>query len=159
MAIAEDKAQELCSKSEWETVVTSFPPRLESLSAATLKKQANRIRRFLDKEKAQPGAEGRLALFEEALARLEAGRTAEESKEKLSARREKEKAAREREKSLRERRNEVRTRLQEKAEKEKAEKEGPPKDDDGAKKSGPQGVRKHLQAAAQSGKKTGMRKV
>lgn len=160
MATTQEKAQELCSKTEWDTIVNSFPPRLAELSQAVLKKQANRVRRFLEKEKAEPGTDGRLALFEEALKRLEEARASEDTDNaKLAARREKEKAARDRQKSVNDRRKEVKTKLKEKADKEKAEKEGEPKEDGKEKKAGPQGVRKHLQAAAKSGTKSGFRKV
>ena len=161
MATAQDKAQELCSKTEWDTIVNSFPPRVSELAPAVLKKQANRVRRFLDKEKAAPQAEGRLAMFEEALQRLEAARPQEDGEnEKLVSRREKEKAARERTKSVVDRRNEVKTKLKEKADKEKAEKEGEPKDDGKEKKGGGKGVRGNLQAAAKRSQgKIGSRKV
>jgi hypothetical protein len=161
MATSQEKAQQLCSKTEWDTLVNSFPPRLSELPPAVLKKQANRVRRFLDKEKAsESGTAERIALFEEALQRLEAARPAEAGEnEKLAARREKEKIAREREKSLRARRQEVKAKLQEKADKEKAEKEGEPKEEDAKKKTGVKGVRAHLQAAARSQGKIGTRKV
>ena len=161
MAISQDKAQELCSKTEWDTIVNSFPPRVSELSPAVLKKQANRVGRFLEKEKATESASAeRLALFAEALERLQAARPEEGDNEKLAARREKEKVAREREKSVRDRRQEVKTKLQEKADKEKAEKEGEPKEDGEKKKSGGKGVRGHLQAAAKRSQgKIGTRKV
>ncbi len=162
MAIAQDKAQELCDTTEWNTVVTSFPPKLAELAPNAAKKQANRVRRFLEQEQKSPGAEGRLALFQEALARLEEAR-GEVSKDdaKLSARREKEKAAEARKKGVRDQRHEVRTKLAEKAEKEKAEKEGESKDEsDKPKKSGGRSLRANLQAAgaARQGK-IGTRKV
>ncbi len=148
MATTQDQAKELCVSSEWNTVVNSFPPRVSELSPAVLKKQAARVRRFIEKEKAEPGAAGRLALFEEALKRFEEARPAEEGEnEKLAARRVKEKAARDREKAVRDRRGEVKTKLHEKAEKEKLEKEGPPKEIDEEKKAG-KGVRANLRAFA-----------
>lgn len=161
MATSQEKAQELCTKTEWDTVSNSFGPRIGELSPAVLKKAANRVRRFIEKEKAEPGDAGRLAVFEEALNRLEEGRASadEGDNAKLAARREKEKAARDRQKSGNDRRKEVKTKLKEKADKEKAEKEGEPKEDGKEKKAGPQGVRKHLQAAAKSGTKSGFRKV
>jgi hypothetical protein len=160
MATSQDKAQELCSKTEWDTIVNSFPPKVGELTPAVLKKQANRVRRFLDKEKAQPQADGRVAMFEEALSRLEAARPSEEGEsDKLAARREKEKAARERNKSVADLRKEVKTKLKEKADKEKAEKEGDSADSKD-KKSTSQGVRGHLQAAAKRSQgKIGSRKV
>lgn len=162
MAIAQDKAQELCDKTEWSTVVNSFPPRLGELAPNVLKKQANRVRRFLEQEQKTPGAEGRLALFEEALQRLEEARgEVPKDEAKLTVRREKEKAAEARKKGVRDQRHEVRTKLQEKAEKEKAEKEGENKDEsDKPKKSGGRSVRAHLQAAGAARQaKAGPRKV
>ena len=163
MATPQEKAQELCTKTEWDTISNSFPPRMGELSSAVLKKAANRVRRFIEKEKTEPGESGRLAVFEEALKRLEEGRASADEGEgetaKLAARREKEKAARDRQKSVNDRRKEVKTKLKEKADKEKAEKEGEPKEDGKENKSGPQGVRKHLQAAAKPGAKSGFRKV
>lgn len=147
MATTQDQAKELCSSSEWNTVVNSFAPRVSELTPAVLKKQAARVSRFLEKEKAAPGAAGRVALFEEALKRFEDARPSNEGEnEKLAARRVKEQAARDREKAVRDRRGEVKTKLHEKAEKEKLEKEGPPKELDEEKKVG-KGVRAHLQAA------------
>lgn len=164
MAIALDKAQELCDKTEWSTVVNSFPPRLGELAPNVLKKQANRVRRFLEQEQKSPGAEGRLALFEEALKRLEEARgEVPKDEAKVVARREKEKAAEARKKNVRDQRQDVRAKLQEKAEKEKAEKEGESKDDsaDKPKKSGGRSVRAHLQAAGATVRqaKAGSRKV
>ncbi len=163
MAIAQDKAQELCDKTEWSTVVNSFPPRVDELAPNVLKKLANRVRRSLELEEKTPGADGRLALFQEALKRLEDAR-GEVSKddEKLAVRREKEKAAEARKKGVRDQRTDVRGKLQEKADKEKAEKEGEPKEDaaDKVKKSGGRSIRNNLQAAgaARQGK-IGTRKV
>lgn len=163
MAIAQDKAQELCDKSEWSTVVNSFPPRLGELAPNVLKKQANRVRRFLELEEKTPGAEGRLALFQEALQRLEEARgEVAKDEEKFAIRREKEKIAEARKKGVRDQRQDVRTKLQEKADKEKAEKEGEAKDEaaDKPKKSGGRSVRSHLQAAGASRQgKIGTRKV
>ncbi len=162
MAIAQDKAQELCDKTEWSTVVNSFPPRLGELTPNVLKKQANRVRRFIEQEQKTPGAEGRLALFEEALQRFEETRgEVPKDEAKMAARREKDKATEARKKSVRDQRHEVRTKLQEKAEKEKAEKEGESKDEsDKPKKSGGRSVRSHLQAAGAAHQaKAGPRKV
>lgn len=158
MAITQDKAQALCSKTEWDTLQNSFPPKLNELSPSVLKKQANRIRRFLDKAKAESADAERLALFEEALRRIEAARgDDEQSNDKLAARRAQEKAAQEREKALRDKRKDVKTKLLEKAEKEKSEKEGEPKENDKPQKSG-KGIRANLQANARPAK-TGLRKV
>lgn len=148
MAISQEQAEKLCSKTEWDTVVNSFPPKLNELSAAVLKKQANRVRRFLDKERGASDSDDRLALFEQALERLNGARSDEsENNEKLAARREKEKAAFEREKAVRDRRKEVKTKLKEKADKEKAEKEGEPKEENKEKKAG-KGIRANLRANA-----------
>jgi hypothetical protein len=161
MAISQEKAQQLCSTTEWNTLENSFPPRLGELAPAVLKKQANRVRRFLEQEKKASSEGDRVAMLAEALERLEQARPQEEqSEDKLAARREKEKAARERNKAVRERRTEVKSKLKEKADKEKLEKEGPPSEDGKEKKSG-KGLRAQLQAAAapRSQGKIGTRKV
>ena len=162
MAISQDKAQELCSTTEWNTLENTFPPRVGELAPAVLKKQANRVKRFIEHEKKSPRGAEHLAMLEEALQRLEAARPADDAaNEKLAARREKEKAAFERAKDVRDRRHEVKTKLKEKADKEKAEKEGKTEEDAAEKKkSGGKGVRAQLQAAGKHSQgKIGQRKV
>lgn len=117
MTITQEKACELCNKTEWATLEKSFPPRLDELSTAIAKKQANRVRRFLDEERGQPQSETsevRQMIFEEALRRLEA-RLPDKDDDAKAAKREKEKAQRERSKALREQQIAVKAKLQEKA--------------------------------------------
>ena len=161
MAISQDKAQELCSKPEWDTVTKTFAPRIEELTASVLKKNANRIRRFLEKEKTQPDSAQRVAVFEEALQRIEAQTPAQDdTNSKLEARRIKEKAARDKAKAIADKRAEVKTKLKEKADKEKAEKEGADAANDNKEKSNSGGVRSRLQDAGKHTQgKIGSRKV
>lgn len=119
MSLTIDEAQALCTTTEWNTVQTSFSPKLEQIPAAVAKKQANRIQRFLDKCEDSKKQQ----LFKEALERLKA-KAPERDNAESDSRREKEKAARAKAKEARGRLLDVRTKLKEKAEEEKAAKEG-----------------------------------
>lgn len=123
MPISKDDAQALCSKTEWNTVEASHPPKLSKLSGSAAKKQANRVKRFLAKEESGDKDKKRIAVFQEALDRLTELVPAKDADPKKAAKREKEKAARERAKQTREKRVDVRERLNKKAEEEKTETE------------------------------------
>lgn len=159
MSISKDKAEELCSKTEWDTLGNTFPPKVDELKGSVAKKHSNRVRRFLDKEQAEDGAPvDRVKMFEEALERLEPLIPAKAENPKLEARREKEKAAREKAKEVRDHRTEVKEKLIEKAEKEK-EKEGGA-DESNEKTSTGNSVRSRLQSAGKHTQgKIGSRKV
>lgn len=123
MPISIEEAQGHCSTTEWNTVSNSFPPKLESLTPAVLKKQANRVQRFLDKAEKDSDSKERIAVFSEALKRLQAQQPEKEDNAKLQARRAKEQAAKEKAQEERNKRTEVREALLKKEE-EKAAKEG-----------------------------------
>ena len=93
MTITENKAQGLCSATEWKTVVKSFPPKLSELGASGAKKSANRIARFLEKAESE-GAQDRVRVMREALDRLRDLVPDKSGSDKQSARRRKEKNAR-----------------------------------------------------------------
>jgi hypothetical protein len=122
--ITKEDAQSLCSQTEWNTLVNSFPPKLSELSASVAKKQANRVRRFLTKEEGSDADKKRVSLFSEALDRLAPLLPAKDEDPKATARREKAKAAKDKVKAERDHRAEVREKLIKKAEEEKAEQEG-----------------------------------
>lgn len=158
MPVSKEKAQSLCSTTEWNTVENSFPPKISTLKPSAAKKNANRVRRFLSKAEADKASE-LVAVFSEALERfLELA--PKKASATRSARREKERAAREKAKELNAHRAEVREKLLKKAEEEKAEKEGEPSEDGKTKKKGNK-TRGRLQAAAgaSSPGRTGTRKV
>ena len=123
MPISIEDAQGHCSTTEWNTVCNSFPPKIESLSASVLKKQANRVQRFLEKAEKASDSKERIAVFTEALGRLQAQQPNKEDNTKLQARRAKEQAARDKAKEERAKRSDVREALLKKEE-EKAAKEG-----------------------------------
>lgn len=152
MPVSKEKAESLCSKTEWNTVVNSFPPKVDNLKPSAAKKNANRVRRFLEK------AEGEQAtVLTEALERFQALAPTKDSTT-AAARREKEKAAREKAKQANSHRAEVREKLLKKAEEEKAEKEG--ESDDEGKSKPRKTTRSRLQAAkAKKSGRIGTRKV
>ncbi len=158
MSISLEDAQALCSETEWKTLIHSYPPKISDLAPSAAKKHGNRIRKFLSKEESAEGDKKRIAVFSEALERLDALVPDKADKAKLEARREKEKAARERIKSVKDKRSDVRDRLLKKAEEEKAEKEGTTdgKSDKKAAASGVSGVK---QSGKRSQGKIGSRKV
>ena len=124
MPLSLDDTQKLCTKTEWNTLVNTFPPKVKELKASVAKKQANRVTKFLNIEEAGDGDKKRIAAFKEALERLAEMLPAKSDNDKKAARRAKEKKAKERIQQEKAKRTKVRERLVEKAEKEKAEAEG-----------------------------------
>jgi hypothetical protein len=154
MSVSKDKAQSLCTPTEWKTVVNSFPPKLSDLGSSVAKKNASRIARFLSKAE-NDGESERVTVLQEALERLQAAAPDKKDEDKLSVRRQKEKKAREKAQEQKSHRAEVREKLLQKAEEEKAEKEKSEDENaegesevDEAKESRPKGTRARLQAAA-----------
>lgn len=156
MPVSKEKAEALCTPTEWKTVVNSFPPKLAELEPSVVKKNASRIGRFLTKAQAEEDSE-RATVLQEALDRLQAKAPEKKEDEKVAARRKKEKRARKKAQEQKEHRAEVREKLLQKAEEEKAEKEGSDQNDeaepdDEVKETRPKGTRAKLQAAAATAK-------
>ena len=154
MSVSKDKAQSLCTPTEWKTVVNSFPPKLSDLGPSVAKKNASRIGRFLSKAESDGDTE-RVTVLKEALERLQSEAPDKKDDDKLSLRRKKEKKAREKAQGLKSHRAEVREKLIQKAEEEKAESENADEESESeseseeeAKESRPKGTRARLQAAA-----------
>ena len=112
MSATESQAQSLCSATEWKTVANSFPPRLSELAPSAVKKNANRIARFLAKAEGE-GEQAKIEVLREALERTRA-LSADKDKSD-SSRRQKEKSAREQRRLQKEHRAKVRAQLQQKS--------------------------------------------
>lgn len=124
MPLSLEDTQALCTQTEWNTMVNTFPPKVKDLKASVAKKQANRVRKFLSIEEAGDADKKRIAAFTEALERLADLLPEKSDEDKKATRRAKEKKAKERIQQEKAKREDVRERMIEKAEKEKAEAEG-----------------------------------
>ena len=124
MPLSLEDTQALCTNTEWNTLVNTFPPKVKGLKASVAKKQANRVTKFLSIEETGDADKKRISAFKEALERLAEMLPEKSANDKRAARRAKEKKAKERIQQEKAKRTDVRDRIVEKAEKEKAEAEG-----------------------------------
>jgi hypothetical protein len=83
MKIQPSEARELCSKSEWELVESSFSPKIETLSRSALKSRLDRVRKLYRKttdlvslqhsESRKRTTRRKTGMFAESVDRFEAG--------------------------------------------------------------------------------------